>query len=499
MANSVKNGIYVSRPGTEPDGVPILRISAVRPMQLSTSDLRYTGMSLDEVEAKDGIAKPGDLLFTRYNGNIKLVGACARVPDHAPVVAYPDKLIRVALPAEVDSRFLCYAWAWAETQTQLRQHVKTTAGQAGISGSSLKSIRLPLAPLAEQHRIVEALEDHLSRLDAASISLAHVQALIPLQRRSLYTTATEGRLNTGTADVVPDFLKQRREFWESTQVKKYKEPAAPNLDHTPQSPDSWTVYSLEALTDPVRLIRYGILMPKVKHDGTVPYVEVKDLKGCSLHEKKLHLTSKDLDEQFAGARIQPGDVLLAVRGSYDRSAVVPSGLKGANVSRDVARLAPLPGIDPEYLQLYLQSSFTQRYLKAHARGVAVKGVNIGSIRALPVAVPPIATQKQIVEEVQQQTTAIAAAARAVKLSSARSAVLRGALLNRAFTGRLVPQNTSDEPTSSALDRMRAEREAQGGKAKRGTRRPRKAAEAAPPPAPASTPSPATAVQQELPL
>lgn len=202
-------------------------------MQLSTSDLRYTGMSLDEVEAKDGIAKPGDLLFTRYNGNIKLVGACARVPDHAPVVAYPDKLIRVALPAEVDSRFLCYAWAWAETQTQLRQHVKTTAGQAGISGSSLKSIRLPLAPLAEQHRIVEALEDHLSRLDAASISLAHVQALIPLQRRSLYTTATEGRLNTGTADVVPDFLKQRREFWESTQVKKYKEPAAPNLDHTP--------------------------------------------------------------------------------------------------------------------------------------------------------------------------------------------------------------------------------------------------------------------------
>jgi EcoEI R protein C-terminal/Type I restriction modification DNA specificity domain len=45
--------------------------------------------------------------------------------------------------------------------------VGTTAGQAGISGRELRNVPIPLPPLAEQRRIVEALEDHLSRLDVA--------------------------------------------------------------------------------------------------------------------------------------------------------------------------------------------------------------------------------------------------------------------------------------------------------------------------------------------
>ncbi|MER7149652.1 restriction endonuclease subunit S [Streptomyces lydicus] len=368
-----------------------------------------------------------------------------------------------------------------------------------ISAKAFAETKVELPPLAEQYRIVEALEDHLSRLDAASESLDHAQALIPIQLRGLYTAATEGRLETDADEDVPDFLDQRRHYWQSTQSKKYKEPIAPDPDYTPHTPTGWRVYSLEALTDPARVIRYGILMPKVKSGGTVPYVEVKDLRNCTLHGKQLHLTSKDLDEQFAGARVHTGDVLLAVRGSYDRSAVAPANLKGANVSRDVARIAPLPGVDPEYLHLYLQSSFAQRYLKAHARGVAVKGVNIASIRALPVSVPSPTTQRQIVEQVQQQLTAVKAAATAVALASTRSASLRRALLNRAFSGMLVPQDSTDEPASILLDRIRAERAANGSKPKRAARRPRKTEAPPPPPSVASVPPPTTAVQQELPL
>ncbi|PWK63478.1 type I restriction enzyme S subunit [Streptomyces sp. CG 926] len=496
LREPLRNG-HSARITTEPDGIRTLSLTAVT---LNDFSEKYTKVTCADPERVDDLwLKPGDILIQRSN-TPDLVGTSALYKGRENWAIYPDLLIRLRLNSCITPEFAALMLSSKTVRDYFKAHAKGLAGSMPkIDQSTIASVKMPVPPLAEQHRIVETLENHLSRLDAASLSLVHAQALIPLQRRSLHTTATEGRLRTGTGDVVPDFLKQRRRFWESVQVKKYKEPTAPNLDQIPQFPTNWAVYSLEALTDPIRLIRYGILMPKVKHGGTVPYVEVKDLKGCSLHEKKLHLTSKDLDEQFAGARIQPGDVLLAVRGSYDRSAVVPSGLKGANLSRDVARIAPLPGIDPEYLQLYLQSSFTQRYLKEHARGVAVKGVNIGSIRALPVSVPPLATQKQIVEEVQQQITAIEAAARAVERSHARRAALRGALLNRAFTGQLVPQDASDEPASFVLDRIRAEREAQGGKAKRGTRRPRKAAEAAPPPAPASTPAPTNAVQQELPL
>ncbi|MEG9546513.1 restriction endonuclease subunit S [Streptomyces baarnensis] len=400
------------------------------------------------------------------------------------------------IPRALDAKFLAL-----QLSAQNWKDLDSSTATPSLRREDLEAIRLVIPPLPEQVRIVEALEGHLSRLDAASQSLIHAQALIPLQVRALNTAATEGRAVVDVGDVVPDFLSERRESWNAThKEKKYKEPASPNPGHMPAVPRGWKIFSLEAITDAVRIIRYGILMPRVKTGGTVPYVEVKDLKGCHLNGKQLHRTSAELDEQFSGARIRPGDVLLAVRGSYDRSAVVTSDLKDANVSRDVARIAPLSGIDPQYLHLYMQSSFAQRYLRLHARGVAVKGVNIASIRALPVAVPPVSVQREIVEEVQQQLIVINAAEKAVELSLYRSAALRRGVLDRGFSGQLVPQDPADEPASVLLNRIRAEREA--AKPRRATRRLAKNAApdvpSTPPPASSSL-DPSTALQQELPL
>ncbi|MFE9797414.1 restriction endonuclease subunit S [Streptomyces goshikiensis] len=454
IANSVKNGIYVSRPGTEPDGVPILRISAVRPMQLSTSDLRYTGMSLDEVEAKGGIAKPGDLLFTRYNGNVKLVGACARVPDHAPVVAYPDKLIRVALPPEVDSRFLCYAWAWAETQSQLRQHVKTTAGQAGISGSSLKTIRLPLAPLAEQHRIVEALEDHLSRLDAATRSLNRARAWSSPLRRSMLARLRDRALASG-AHLAP-------------------------LEDVAQT-------------------SLGKMLDSKKNEG----IETPYLRNINVRWGEFDLASISTvpmpAEQTQKFALAAGDLLVCEGGEPGRCAIWAGSEGVMAYQKALHRVRPTGEATSIWLALMIEESVRNGRTRHMLTGTTIKHLPQEKLRQLQIPVPSTAVQWQLVEEFTALETRTTRLHNATRMSEVRADHLRAALLSRAFTGRLVPQDPADEPASALLDRIRAEREAQGGKVKRGTRRPRKAADAAPPPAPASTPSPATAVQQELPL
>lgn len=443
------------------------------------------------------IVKEGDTLYSTVRPYLRKI---ARVPGTLDGHIASTGFAVIRPHREINSRYIFHAVQDKLFEEQLFPKQRGVSYPA-VRDADVFETAIPIPPMREQQRIVEALEGHLSRIDAASRSLSHAQALIPLQRRALYTAAAEGRIANGNGDVA-DFFASRLESWRITHgEKKYREPVAADPDYLPVTPQGWKIFSLEALTDPVRIIRYGILMPKVKSGGTVPYVEVKDLKGCSLHEKKLHLTSAELDAKFAGARIQSGDVLLAVRGSYDRSAVVSRDLSGANVSRDVARIAPLPGIVPEYLHIYLQSGFSQRYLKAHARGVAVKGVNIASIRALPVAVPSVTTQMKIVEACQQQLSAIDAAEKATALSSSRCMVLRKALLTRAFSGELVHQDLTEEPAFVILDRIRAESEAQGGKPRRAARRLPKtiAADTPPPPPASSTPSPTAAVQQELPL
>jgi type I restriction enzyme S subunit len=201
-------------------------------------------------------------------------------------------------------------------------------------------------------------------------------------------------------------------------------------------------------------------MPRVKTNGSIPYVEVKDLVGETLSGKKLHRTSRELDEQFSKSRLAKNDVVMAVRGSYERSAVVTGELEGANVSRDVVRIAPLNDLDPDYLHIYLQSAFSRRYFAHHARGVAVKGVNTASVRSLPIVIPPIEVQQEIVREVSRYISAVNKISSEISHARKRASNLSKSLLVEAFEGRLVAQDPADESASVLLEQICVERAAQ---------------------------------------
>jgi type I restriction enzyme S subunit len=124
-------------------------------------------------------------------------------------------------------------------------------------------------------------------------------------------------------------------------------------------PGTWKVATLEEVTDPVRTISYGILKPGPDIGDGVPYVQVVDIRGGRIAVNDLRRTSYDIAEQYARTRLVPGDVLIAIRGTYGRVAIVPSELDGANISRDSARLAFMSGVDPKFAALYLQSSEAQ--------------------------------------------------------------------------------------------------------------------------------------------
>jgi type I restriction enzyme S subunit len=69
-----------------------------------------------------------------------------------------------------------------------------------ISGDALRSQRLGLPPLDEQEQIVEVLEEHLSRLDAALANIRAVRTKAAQFRRSLLHAAFGGDLTGGDAD-----------------------------------------------------------------------------------------------------------------------------------------------------------------------------------------------------------------------------------------------------------------------------------------------------------
>jgi type I restriction enzyme, S subunit len=97
------------KPAHQPPGLPILRISALRPLTVNHDDVRYYVPEAGE-SVGSFLVEWGDLLFTRYNGSRELVGASGMFAGTEPVL-HPDKLIkaRVVSPDLVDPRYLAIA------------------------------------------------------------------------------------------------------------------------------------------------------------------------------------------------------------------------------------------------------------------------------------------------------------------------------------------------------------------------------------------------------
>jgi type I restriction enzyme S subunit len=103
---------------------------------------------------------PGDVLLTI----VGTIGRTAVVAESHPPFAL-QRSVAVLKPRGIDSRYLAYALNAPEQQQWLADNAKGTA-QKGIYLKTLGTARIPVAPAAEQIRIVAKLEETLSDLDA---------------------------------------------------------------------------------------------------------------------------------------------------------------------------------------------------------------------------------------------------------------------------------------------------------------------------------------------
>jgi type I restriction enzyme S subunit len=72
--------------------------------------------------------------------------------------------------------------------------------------------------------------------------------------------------------------------------------------------------------------------------------------------------------------------------------------------------------------------------------------------------PPLLEQHAIVESGEEQLSVIDHLEAELDAKLANAQALRQSILRNAFSGKLVPQNPSDEPASELLNRIAAERE-----------------------------------------
>jgi type I restriction enzyme S subunit len=164
--------------------------------------------------------------------------------------------------------------------------------------------------------------------------------------------------------------------------------------------------------------------------------------------------------------LRSGDVLLSIRGTFGRVCLVPEELDGANITQDTARLSIDSRIDSAYAMLFLRSPGSQDRLRRCAKGVAVRGVNIGDVRALQIALPPLEEQREVARRVAELMRAADNVQQAVTRARLHADRMTQAILAKGLAGELVPTEATlagrdgreFEPASVLLERIKKERD-----------------------------------------
>lgn len=129
--------------------------------------------------------------------------------------------------------------------------------------------------------------------------------------------------------------------------------------------------------------------------GEVPVVQIRDLRG-SLWITADQLPRVRLLRGKGVTPASPGDVLLPARGEHYQ-AVILQGREPAIATNQLYVLAPKSErVTMEFLAWHLNQRAAQHYFKRHCSGSNIPMLNIASLGALPVPLPPITIQDKIV-------------------------------------------------------------------------------------------------------
>jgi len=144
-------------PGGSPH--PVLRLADLTSGKIKCDNIRSIDLSDSEFDSHKLLCN--DLVFVRVNGSRDRVAAAYRYSEDDEI-SYCDHLFcGHSVSERINPDYIVYVFGTANIRAQLEPEIKTTAGQNTISQNPLKSVLIPLPPLAEQKRIVAKLEELL--------------------------------------------------------------------------------------------------------------------------------------------------------------------------------------------------------------------------------------------------------------------------------------------------------------------------------------------------
>lgn len=480
-----------------PGLIPLLRATNING-ELLFADLVYVpALCVGE----DQYLLPGDSVIAASSGSLSAVGKSATLRQEWNGTFGAFCYALRPHPHHIAPFYLSYFLQTSEYRSQVSRLA------AGVNINNLKRqhlerLDIPLVSLAEQHRIVEAIESYFTRLDDAVATLKRVQHNLKRYRASVLKAAVEGRLVPTEAQLaraegrdyepasvlLERILAERRLRWEAAELAKmqakgkapkddqwkakYPEPVAPETSELPELPEGWCWASVDQLGE----VSGGITQNAKRGQLAlqVPFLRVANVYADELRLDDVNTIGVS-ESELSRALLAAGDLLVVEgNGSIEqigRVALWDGSIEPCLHQNHIIKVRYyLDGL-PRWTLCWLLAPLGRMAIERAASSTSgLHTLSLSKVSRLPVPLAPASEQARAAAEVDRLITLALAAHREVAANIQRSGHLRQSILKWAFEGRLVDQDPTDEPASRLLERIRAERESKPTELSRARRR-----------------------------
>ncbi|ELY2860999.1 restriction endonuclease subunit S [Cronobacter sakazakii] len=332
------------------------------------------------------------------------------------------------------NKFLCYFL------NQFDYHDYVNGGtRLKLTQANMRKIPVRFAPFSEQKIIAEKLDTLLAQVDSTKARLEQIPQILKRFRQAVLTVAMSGGLTE-------EWRKSNSILFSSWVNSSIGELAQVATGKTPKRTEVkyWENGSIPWLTSSST----GEIYTEVAEQFITPIA----LKECTL---KI---------------FSPGTLLLAMYGEgKTRGQVTELKIHAACNQACAAIICDKEKIDLQFLKMRLMENY-QETRKAAAGGNQ-PNLNLNKVREIPVIVPPLPEQAEIVRRVEQLFAYADTIEKQVNSALTRVNSLTQSILAKAFRGELTAQWRAENPSlisgensaAALLERIKAERAASSGK------------------------------------
>ena len=284
-------------------------------------------------------------------------------------------------------------------------------------------------------------------------------------RQSILQAAVQGKLvpqnpqDEPASELLKRIRQEKAQLIKEGKLKKEKPlPSVTEDEILYDLPEGWVWCRLSEIILDIFTGPFGSMLHKSDYvENGIPLVNPMNMVDQKIVPSKKMLVSQETRKRLSSYVLSTGDIVVARRGELGRCALVSEKENGwiCGTGSFFLRLTSL--FDTSYFLLLFRSYQTRQQLAQNSVGATMNNLNHNILKQIYMGVPPLSEQHRIVDKVEKLMLLCGELETEEKKLDALeihfTEYLPKAILQAATQGKLVPQNSHDEPASELLKRI----------------------------------------------